>query len=104
DALSGGRVELGLGAGYQKAEFFALGVDFNERNALFDEALAVLPLAWSGRPFTYEGLHFSARDVCCQPAPVQQPGPPLWLGGNSKLTRRRVVDIGAGWMPMANPP
>jgi probable F420-dependent oxidoreductase len=104
DVLSGGRVELGIGTGYLKAEFFALGVDFDERNALFDEALEVLPMAWSGEPFTYEGRHFSAREVCCQPPPVQRPGPPLWLGGNSKLTRRRVVDLGAGWMPMPNPP
>jgi len=103
DRLSGGRVELGLGAGYQKAEFHALGVDFDERNELFDEALDVLLLAWSGQPVTFEGRHFSARDTALEPTPAQQPHPPLWFGGNSKLTRRRVAERGAGWMPMPNP-
>jgi probable F420-dependent oxidoreductase len=102
DVLSGGRVELGLGAGYQKSEFHTLGVDFEERNRLFDEALEVLPLAWSGEPVEYQGLHFGARDAACHPRPAQRPHPPLWLGGNSKLTRRRVVDHGTGWMPMPN--
>jgi len=51
DALSGGRLILGLGAGYQVSEYAALGVNFDERNALFDETLEVLPLAWSGEPY-----------------------------------------------------
>ena len=51
DRCSNGRFILGLGAGYHKTEFFALGVDFDERNALFDEALELLPKAWSGEPF-----------------------------------------------------
>src|SRR3954453_9722726 len=54
DVLSGGRLILGLGTGYLKAEFRALGVDFDERNDLFDETLDVLPLHWSGEPFSYE--------------------------------------------------
>jgi probable F420-dependent oxidoreductase len=103
DVLSGGRVELGLGVGYHKREFAALGVVFDERNTLFDEALDVLPMAWSGEPVTYQGSHFSAAGVACQPVPAQNPHPPLWLGGNSMLTRRRVVDRGTGWMPLPNP-
>src|SRR5262245_32167890 len=63
DRLSGGRLILGLGAGYQKSEFFALGVDASERAALFEEALDVLPLHWRGEPFTHQGLHFNARNV-----------------------------------------
>jgi probable F420-dependent oxidoreductase len=104
DALSGGRVDFGLGTGYLKSEYFALGVDFDERNALFDESLEVMKLAWTGEPVTYQGLHFSARDVTAMPTPLQQPYPPLWLGGNSKLTRRRVVEQATGWLPMLNPP
>ncbi|WP_073263589.1 TIGR03619 family F420-dependent LLM class oxidoreductase [Cryptosporangium aurantiacum] len=99
DALSGGRVELGLGAGYHKAEFRALGVDWDERNALFDEALAVLRKAWTGRPVTHEGLHFTARDTVVTPPCT----PPLWFGGNSRLTLRRVVENRAGWLPLPNP-
>jgi probable F420-dependent oxidoreductase len=102
DILSGGRFVLGAGTGYAKAEFHALGVDFDERNALFDEALDVLPLHWSGEPFSYQGRHFSAREVIARPRPPQQPIP-VWLGGNSKLTRRRVAERANGWLPMFGP-
>jgi probable F420-dependent oxidoreductase len=103
DKLSGGRLVLGLGTGYMKSEFSALGVDMQERNALFDEVLDVLPLHWSGEPFSYKGLHFEARDVIARPCPVQQPIP-IWIGGNSKLSRRRVAERAQGWMPMLGPP
>jgi probable F420-dependent oxidoreductase len=102
DILSGGRFILGAGTGYSKSEFHALGVDFDERNALFDEALDVLPKHWSGEPFSYAGRHFSAREVIARPRPPQQPIP-VWLGGNSKLTRRRVAQRASGWMPMLGP-
>jgi probable F420-dependent oxidoreductase len=82
DKLSGGRFILGVGTGYLKAEFHALGVDFDERNTLLEEALDVLPLHWRGSPFTYQGLHFDARDVVGVPRPVQDPVP-IWIGGNS---------------------
>lgn len=101
DALSGGRVILGAGCGYLKGEYKALGVDFEERNDLFDESIEVLRLAWRGEPFSYEGRHFSVRDSTSQPTPARIP--PVWLGGNSKLTRRRVAQWGQGWMPMPNP-
>ena len=104
DALSGGRVDFGLGTGYLKSEYFALGVDFEERNTLFDESIAVMKLAWTGEPVTYQGIHFSARNVTAMPTPKQLPHPPLWLGGNSKLTRRRVAEHATGWLPMLNPP
>ncbi len=103
DLLSKGRVTLGVGTGYHKTEFFALGVDFEERNALFDEALDVLPLAWSGEPFSHQGRHFEARNVVQRPRPVQQPIP-IWIGGNSKLSRRRAATRAQGWMPMGGPP
>jgi probable F420-dependent oxidoreductase len=107
DKLSGGRLILGLGAGYQKSEFYALGVDFDERNALFDEALEALPLHWRGEPFSYQGQHFDARDVIARPRPAPRPGGrtiPIWIGGNSKLSRRRVAQRAQGWMPMVGPP
>jgi len=100
DKLSGGRFILGLGAGYLKTEFFALGVDFEERNALFDEVLDVLPLHWSGEPFSYHGLHFDARDVIARPRPVQDPIP-VWIGGNARLSRTRAAERAQGWMPMS---
>jgi probable F420-dependent oxidoreductase len=99
DRLSGGRLTLGAGTGYHKTEFFALGVDFDERNDLFDETLDVLPLAWAGEPFSYQGRHFEARNVIQRPRAAQQPIP-VWIGGNSKRARRRVAERGQGWMPM----
>ncbi|MCB0996734.1 MAG: LLM class F420-dependent oxidoreductase [Acidimicrobiales bacterium] len=102
DMISKGRMILGVGTGYLKGEFFALGVDFDERNTLFDEALDVMPLHWSGEPFSYEGTHFSARDIIARPSPKQQI--PIWIGGNAKITRRRVATRAHGWMPMSGPP
>jgi probable F420-dependent oxidoreductase len=102
DRLSGGRMILGVGTGYLKPEYFAMGVDFNERNDLFDESLEVCRRVWSGDSVTYEGRHFSARACTAVPTPVQHPVP-IWVGGNSKRTRRRVAEKTQGWMPMPNP-
>ena len=101
DLLSNGRFILGVGTGYQKAEFHALGVDFDERNALFDEALDVLPMHWSGEPFSYQGRHFDARDVIARPKPIRQPIP-IWIGGNATVTVNRVADRAQGWMPLTS--
>lgn len=102
DVLSGGRLVLGAGVGYLREEYDALGVDFEERNERFDDALRVLPLIWSGEPVSVRGLGFSADQVTSQPAPVQQPHPPIWLGGNSERTRLRVARSAQGWMPFPN--
>ena len=59
----------------------------------------VLPLHWSGETFSYKGLHFSARDVRAMPRPSQNPIP-IWIGGNSQLSRRRVAQRAQGWMPL----
>jgi probable F420-dependent oxidoreductase len=103
DKLSGGRLILGLGAGYQKSEFFALGVDAAERGALFEEALDVLPLHWKGETFSYQGRHFNARNVIALPRPAQDPIP-VWIGGNTPAARRRAATKGQGWLPMMAPP
>jgi probable F420-dependent oxidoreductase len=99
DRLSAGRFILGVGTGYLRSEFRALGVEFEERNALFDETLDVLALHWSGEPFSYEGTHFTARDVIGLPRPTQTPIP-IWIGGNSRLSRQRVAEKAQGWMPI----
>ena len=102
DRLSGGRLILGCGTGYLKEEFDALGVDFDERNALFDESLEVLRKAWSAQTVKVRGRHFEAVRNTAHPAPAQS-RIPIWIGGNSKLSRRRVVEKAEGWMPMPNP-
>jgi len=99
DLLSNGRFTLGVGAGYQKGEFKALGVDFERRNEIFDESLLALPAFWSGEPVSFVGDGFEAREIICRPAPIQQPIP-IWIGGNSQLTKRRVAESAQGWMPM----
>jgi len=103
DVLSGGRLILGIGTGYLKAEFRALGADFEERNALFEEALDVLPRFWTGDPLAYDGRHWSAADAMCSPPSVQQPIP-IWIGGNARVTRERVAKKAQGWMPLIAPP
>jgi len=102
DRLSGGRVILGVGTGYLKGEFAALGADFERRNELFDESLEVMRLCWSGEPVVYEGLAVSARGNTCLPTPLQDPLP-VWVGGNSQAARRRALSHAQGWMPMPNP-
>lgn len=102
DRLSGGRLVLGCGTGYLKEEFDALGVDFDERNALFDESLEVLRKTWRGGSIVYKGRHFEAVGNTANPAPLQSEIP-IWIGGNSKLSRRRVAEGCQGWMPMPNP-
>lgn len=100
--MSEGRFIMGAGAGYLKSEFFALGVDFDERNALFEEALQVMQLHWSGEPFTFEGRHFSARNIHALPAP-RGARVPIWMGGNSDAALRRAARFADGWMPMGAP-
>jgi probable F420-dependent oxidoreductase len=100
DVLSGGRVTLVTGTGYLRSEFAALGVDFEERNELFDEALAVLRSVWAGDSFALEGRHFNAIGQASVPAPVQTPHPPIWVGGNSRIARGRVARSGEGWAPL----
>jgi probable F420-dependent oxidoreductase len=100
DLLSGGRTIFVCGTGYLRGEFHSLGVDFSERNELFDEAIEVLKGVWSTDEFHYEGRHFTAKGATLMPRPVSQPHPPLWLGGNAAVVRERVAAWGSGWAPL----
>jgi probable F420-dependent oxidoreductase len=104
DRLSGGRVILGVAAGYLRPEFGALGVDFTERNELLDESIEVMRRVWTEDGIGVEGRHFRARSVTVRPRPASPGGPPIWIGGNSKLALRRAVEQGDGWVPFPNPP
>jgi probable F420-dependent oxidoreductase len=97
DLLSAGRLTVVAGAGYLRSEFAALGVDFDERNELFDEALDVLRTLWSTDSFVHDGRHFTAVGQASVPGPVQQPHPPIWIGGNSAVARQRVATVAQGW-------
>jgi probable F420-dependent oxidoreductase len=98
DALSDGRFVLAVATGYLRGEYRALGVDFEERNQLFDEALAVMKGIWSSDDFAYDGLHFTATGQTANPKPANIP---IWIGGNSALSRRRVATSADGWTPFA---
>ena len=100
DVLSGGRFVLSVATGYLRGEYRALGVDFDERNQLFDEALAVIRGVWSTDDFAYEGLHFTASGQSANPKPGRVP---IWIGGNSALSRRRVAAVGDCWNPFPAP-
>jgi probable F420-dependent oxidoreductase len=101
DVLSEGRFTLAVATGYLRAEYKALGVDFEQRNALFDQAVEVIRGVWSDHDFTYEGVGIAAHGLDANPRP--QPMPPLWIGGNSRQSRRRVARYGDGWTPFPAP-
>jgi probable F420-dependent oxidoreductase len=103
DVLSGGRVILGVGAGYLEPEFEALGATFAERNDRTDEAIVAMRAAWTGESVSFEGSGYHARGNTMLPRPLQRPGPPLWVGGNSKRAIRRAVELADGWCPFPNP-
>jgi probable F420-dependent oxidoreductase len=103
DLLSGGRFTLAVGVGYLKREFAALGVDYDERAELFDEALEVIRAVWTTDDLSFNGRHFTARGITAHPRPVSQPHPPIWIGGNTGAARQRVVKHGDGWCPFLAP-
>ncbi|OBF80034.1 LLM class F420-dependent oxidoreductase [Mycobacterium sp. 852002-51163_SCH5372311] len=99
--LSGDRFTLAVGVGYLKREFAALGVNYDERAELFEEALQVIRAVWSGDDISFEGKHFSARGITAHPRPSTQP--PIWVGGNTAASRERVARYGDGWCPFPAP-
>lgn len=103
DAISGGRVIVGAGAGYLEGEFAALGADFANRNDRTDEAIVAMKAAWSGGSVSMSLPGFEARGNTMLPAPVQDPHPPIWIGGNSPRAIRRAVDFAQGWSPFPLP-
>jgi len=101
DLVSGGRATFTLGTGYLRSEFAALGVDMERRNELFDEGMEVVRgLFASPHEFHHDGAHFKGIGVTLSPPGVQTPQPPLWLGGNAAVVRRRVAEWGDGWAPL----
>ena len=97
DSLSGGRFTLAVAAGYLRGEYRALGIDFDQRNALFDQSLTVLRGIWTEDNFVFDGIGIEAHGLDANPKP--SPHPPIWIGGNSKLARRRVAQAADGWTP-----
>jgi probable F420-dependent oxidoreductase len=104
DALSGGRVVLGVGAGWVAAESAMLGVPFAERGAMTDEFLAAMRELWTAREPSFTGTYTRFTGLVFEPKPVQTPHPPIWVGGHSRAALRRTVDVGAAWHPINRAP
>jgi probable F420-dependent oxidoreductase len=105
DVLSGGRVTVGVGVGWLREEFEALGApDFDRRGAASDEYLRIFKLLWTESPASFAGEFYRFQGLRCLPLPVQKPHPPIWVGGHSRAALRRVARLGDGWHPVgANP-
>ena len=103
DVLSGGRMIVGMGAGYLKAEFDVLGADYGRRGKKFDEAIEAMTAAWSGLSVERGEGFFPAVGHTMLPKPIQQPRPPIWVGGNSTAAMRRAARLADGWLPFPQP-
>lgn len=97
DQLSRGRLIVGAAVGWMEEEFRALNVPFAERGALSDESLRIIRDIWTHGVVHHQGTFYQYEDMQASPRPVQQPGPPIWIGGNSARARRRVAELGDGW-------
>ena len=104
DALSEGRVILGVGSGWLKGEFKALGVDYSRRGRMTDEYIEIMKELWTSESPSYKGEHFSFSGIRFEPKPVQKPHPPIWVGGESRRSVERAVKYGDGWHPVGLTP
>jgi len=99
DVLSRGRVILGIGSGWLKEEFDALGLDFHQRGARTDEAVAAMRALWREDTASFHGKHFDFHDLKSFPKPVQSGGVPIHVGGHSPSAARRAGRMGDGFFP-----
>ena len=102
DVLSGGRLRLGVGVGWNEVEFEGLDKDFHNRGARSEEQIALMRALWTDPVITFEGKWEQVRDAGINPLPVQRPIP-VWIGGYAEATLRRVGEIGDGWFPWREP-
>lgn len=101
DVLSGGRLIVGIGVGWAEEEYEALGVPYNERGARADEYLAAMHAIWSEGTPAYSGRYVSFHDVVAYPHPIQQPAPPIVVGGSAGAVLRRAIEQANGWYGFA---
>ncbi|MHB8511813.1 MAG: LLM class F420-dependent oxidoreductase [Actinomycetota bacterium] len=104
DELSGGRLILGVAAGYLEEEFHVLQAPFEDRGDRTDEAIEVIKACWTNEWVTFKGTFFEATDVSVEPRPAQQPRPKIWVGGNSARALRRACEHADGWTPFRGKP
>ena len=105
DVLSGGRLVVGVGVGWLSEEFESLDTaPFNRRGKVTDEYIAIFKELWTKEEPSYNGEFYSFKPLQFAPKPIQTPGPPIWVGGQSRAAIRRVVKMADAWHPVgANP-
>jgi probable F420-dependent oxidoreductase len=98
DVLSGGRLRLGVGVGWNAVEFEALGEDFTKRGRRIEEQVEVMRALWTQELVTFAGREHRISDAGLNPLPVQRPIP-IWMGGESEVVQQRMARLADGWMP-----
>ncbi len=105
DVLSGGRLVVGVGVGWMREEFQALGLPpFEERGAVTDEYIRAFKILWTEDDPSFQGKYISFDDISFLPKPVQKPHPPIWVGGESRPALRRAAELANGWYPLGSNP
>jgi probable F420-dependent oxidoreductase len=105
DVLSGGRVILGIGAGWMREEFEALGLGtYAERGAVTNEYIRLFKELWTKDEPLFQGRYYQVAGVGFHPKPVQRPHPPIWIGGHTGPALRRAATLGDGWIPIGQRP
>ncbi|MEE8363759.1 MAG: LLM class F420-dependent oxidoreductase [Dehalococcoidia bacterium] len=102
DVLSGGRLRLGIGIGWNEVEFEALNENFRDRGRRSEEQVEVMRALWTQEAVTFNGRWHTITDAGINPLPVQRPIP-VWFGGGAEAVLRRIARIGDGWMPQWQP-
>jgi probable F420-dependent oxidoreductase len=102
DVLSGGRLRLGVGIGWNAVEYEALGEDFSTRGARIEEQIEVVRLLWTREVFSYEGEYHRIDEAGINPLPVQRPIP-VWMGARADVGLRRTARVVDGWFPLGPP-
>ena len=101
DVLSKGRVTVGVGVGWMREEFEALGApDFDRRGAVSNEYLEIFKTLWTQDVASFDGEFYRFGNLRCEPHPVQKPHPPIWIGGHSRAALKRTARYGNGWHPV----
>ncbi len=105
DVLSNGRLVVGVGVGWMREEFEALGLPpFEERGAVTDEYIRAFKELWTSDDPSFEGKYVKFDNISFLPKPVQKPHPPIWVGGESRPALRRTAELADGWYPLGSNP
>jgi len=104
DILSNGRLDLGVGAGWQREEFEASSIPYETRGKRFDDTIRACKALWKDSPASFHSEHYNFEQIYCEPRPIQEELP-LWFGGpGNALTARRIAELGVGWVPITTDP